>query len=214
MVRSCMPASGNGADRTSVNKIGRPRRQWCARLTIALAVAGMANVGACSSGAVPTPAGEPTSTARSRPSPSDDPKVTDAEAKAVAVYQGYVAAYARAAKSANVNDPDLPRYIGGGLLSLSQHDLRVMGDNGAVQVGAPTATVMSTTVDLAGPPPTVTIQACVDYSSYRLVYKSNQSPVPNSTPSPTRYTTTATVSLYSDGRWRVSQDVPHRDTPC
>lgn len=148
------------------------------------------------------------------PSPTADPKVADATAKAIAAYDGYVKAYANAATTANPDDPNLAKYIGGPLLSLSQHNLRVLKDHGAVELGSPKATVSSSRADLAASPPTVTVESCMDYSDYRLVYQANQSPVPNSSLKLKRYTSTATVSLFADGRWLASGDTPHRDTSC
>jgi hypothetical protein len=150
------------------------------------------------------------SAASSSPTPSIDPSV----ASATTAYLGYVAAYAHAANTANFDDPALPQYIGGGLLSLSQHNLRVLAQHGAVELGTPTATVQATSAALSAQPPTVTISACLDYSTYQLVNAKTREPVPGGALKRTRYTTTATVQLYGDGKWRVSADSPHRDTPC
>jgi len=60
----------------------------------------------------------------------------------------------------------------------------------------------------------VTITACVDYSNYQLVDAKTHKPVPGATLAHQRYTTTATVQRFSDGKWRASADTPHPDTPC
>ena len=199
-------------DRPSSNADRRRpiRRRWTAVGLVGL----LFTATACRSSTAPNTLPDSTRSPAAIPSPSVDPAVAEATTKAVAAYQGYVAAYARAANTANVNDPNLPHYIGGGLLSLSQHNLRLLGEHEAIELGTPTATVLSTKVKLAAKPPTVTISACVDYSSYQLVYKSNQSPVPNSALKVKKYTTTATVQLYTGGLWLVSADDPHRDAPC
>jgi|GEM_PF-5131253 len=161
------------------------------------------------------PASDPTGPARSAsPTPTVDPGVAAATQAAIAAYNGYFSAYAASAATANPDDPSLVRFIGGPLLSLSQHNLRNLKDHGAVELGNPKTTVTGSTVNLSASPPVVTIEACVDYSDYRLVYASNQSPVPNSALKVPRYTTTATINLFADGRWLVAGDTPHRDTPC
>jgi hypothetical protein len=159
----------------------------------------------------PTPSA--TSAAAST-TPTVDPSSAAAIQSALAAYQGYFSAYAAATTVANPDDANLARYAGGLLLSSLRLNLRNLKSHGAIELGHPTTAVTSTKADLTGAPPTVTIQACVDYSDYRLVYQANQSPVPNSSPKLPRFTTTATVELFTDGRWLVSQDTPHRDTPC
>jgi hypothetical protein len=111
---------------------------------------------------------------------SQDPKAAAASRAAVTAYQGYVRAFAAAAQIPDPEYPELSRYAADPLLSLTRHNVRVLKTNGEVQLGAQTATVTSTTVDLAHKPPVVTIHACLDYSTLRLVYKTNHSPVPNS----------------------------------
>jgi hypothetical protein len=180
----------------------------------ALGAAVLLVVAACTGGS-PTaaPSSEPAPSSTSA-TPTADPSTAAATDAAVAAYNGYFTTYAAAAAAADPDDPNLARYVGGALLSLSRRNLRVLKERGAVELGHPKTTVVSTHVDLAASPPTVTIEACVDYSDYRLVYEANQSPVPNSSLKLARYTTTATVNLFVDGRWLVAGDTPHRDTPC
>lgn len=162
--------------------------------------------------------GSPTPSAASAPPIPASPTLGAAEqaatAKAVAAYNAYFAEYVAAAAIPDPDDPRPSDYLGGALLSLSRHNIRMLQDHGAVELGHPKTTVTATHLDLAGEPPTVTIDACVDYSDFRLVYKDSQSPVPNSSLDRVRYTTTATVNLFADDRWLVSDDSPHRDTPC
>lgn len=189
---------------------------WHRRLAI-FGVAVIASaLTACGPGPGPAPVVEhsPSRAPTLSPSPSVDPAVASATAKATAAYQGYFAAYASAAAKANVDDPSLPHYIGGALLSLSQHNLRQLADHGAVEAGTVSAKVLSTKADLTATPETVTVTACVDYTNYRLIYKATGKTVPNSTLPVKKYTTTATVQLYAGGQWLVSADTPHRDTPC
>ena len=194
-----------------------PSRASVRRALIGLTVGTVAVVSLVACGRVADP-GSPTSSATSAPPVSASPTLSAAEQdvadRAVAAYKGYFAAYAAAAADANPDDPKLTEYVGGALLSLSQHDIRMLKNHGAVELGHPKTTVTAVKVDLTPSAPTVTIEACVDYSDYRLVYKDSQSPVPNSSLAQTRYATTATVELFLDGRWLVSGDLPHRDAPC
>ena len=181
-------------------------------LGTALLLAALSAAG-CQSG---SPTATPSSPSRSSTAvtPSVDPSTAAAIDASVAAYQGYFAAYAVAAAVPDPDDPNLARYAGGALLSLSQHNLRTLKDHGAVELGHPKTTVTSSRADLSASPPTVTVQACVDYSDYRLVFKVNQSPVPSGSLARSRYATTATVNLFTDGQWLVVGDTPHRDTPC
>gem|GEM_PF-3898695 len=55
--------------------------------------------------------------------------------------------------------------IGGSLLSLSQHNLRVLSEHGTIELGTPNATVQTASAKLTATPPTVTLTACLDSSS-------------------------------------------------
>jgi hypothetical protein len=137
------------------------------------------------------------------PTPTSDEQV--AKDAAVTAYEGYIAAYAHAAQTANPDDPSLPLYLGGALLSLTRHNLRVMKDNGQVQVGAQTATVTGTDVDLGASPPTITIHACLDYSAIQLVYAKDRSPVPGSEIKNPRIPAVATAWKFENGKWLVNE---------
>jgi hypothetical protein len=91
------------------------------------------------------------------------------------------------------------------LLSLTRNNIQKLKDIGAVQLGAQRSTVVATKVDLAAKPPTVTITACLDYSALKLVYRSNQSPVPNSAITNPKVPSIATVWLYTTGQWLVNE---------
>jgi hypothetical protein len=206
--------SGNGIPADARSRFRSTRAATCGRYAVvAVAVAAALLVAGCSGSNKP-PVSTPSSVAPVSPTPSVDASVAAATEAAVAAYSGYFHAYAAAAAKANPDDPNLATYIGGGLLLLSQHNLRNLKDHGAVELGDVKTAVTGSSVNLGASPPTVTVQACVDYTDYRLVYRSNQSPVPNSALKLKRYTTTATVNLFADGRWRVAADTPHRDTPC
>lgn len=144
---------------------------------------------------------------------SRDPEAEAASKAAVTAYQGYIQAFAAASQ---VPDPDytgLSRYVNQPLLSRTRHELRSMRAQGVVQVGAQTATVTGTTVDLASDQPSVTINSCLDYSALRLVYKTNNSPVPNSRLDKTKVSAIATVWLFVNGQWMVI-DTKDGTDPC
>jgi hypothetical protein len=152
----------------------------------------------------PKPLASQAATASPAPSPSEDSKAADAQVTALAAYKGYLLAYAEASQAANPDDPNLAAYLADPLLSLTRHNIRTLKDKGEVQMGAQTATVVSSQVDLAGTPPTVTIHACLDYSALKLVYQANHSPVPNSALKTTRVPAVATVAKYATGQWLVN----------
>ena len=135
---------------------------------------------------------------------SQDPKDAAASQAAVAAYLGYVQAFAAASQIPDPDYPGLSRYLNDPLLSRTRHELFSMRDKGLVQVGAQTATVTGTTVDLTSVQPSVTIHACLDYSALRLVYKANRSPVPNSQIKTPRVSAIVTVWQYVNGQWLVN----------
>jgi hypothetical protein len=57
-------------------------------------------------------------------------------ARAIEVYNGYIAAYAAASQAANPDDPNLPRYPGDPLLTATRFSLQQLKNHGEVQVGA------------------------------------------------------------------------------
>ncbi len=183
------------------------------RLATALALLALAPVfgaGCTSEPGSPAPGPSPTSTA---PTPSVDPSVADAEQLARAAYTGYIQTWALASQAADPDNPDLARYVADPLLSLTRHNIRKLKDIGAVQVGAQKATSQSVQVDLKASPPTVTIKSCLDYSSMKLVYKSNQSPVPNGAPKTPKVSAVSKVTLHTTGQWLVSEAKQGSD-PC
>jgi hypothetical protein len=79
-----------------------------------------------------------------------------------------------------------------------------MRSKGAVQVGAQTAAVLGATVNLAGAPPTVTLNTCLDYTQLKLVYVSSGASVPGSEIAQPKVSAVATVTRYTTGQWLVS----------
>jgi hypothetical protein len=131
----------------------------------------------------------------------------------VSAYLGYVQEFAAASQVPDPDYPDLARYVNQPLLSRTRHELGSMRDKGVVQVGAQTATVTTSSVDLANEQPSVTIHACLDYSALRLVYKSNHAPVPNSQLKKTKVSAVATVWLFANWQWMVT-DTKNGTDPC
>lgn len=147
-----------------------------------------------------------------RATTSEGPQAAASRA-AVTAYLGYISAFAAASQIPDPDYPGLNRYMNDPLLSRTRHELRSMRDKGVVQVGAQTATVTGTTVDLASAQPSVTVDSCLDYSALRLVYKSNHSPVPNSQLTKTKLSATTTVWQYKNGQWLVN-DTKTGSDPC
>jgi len=124
---------------------------------------------------------------------------------AIGAYNGYVQYWAIASQAADPNNADLARYVADPLLSLTRHNIQRLHDNGEVQIGAQTATILSTQADLGNAQPAVTIHACLDYSALKLVYKSNGAPVPSSAIKTPKVSTVATVWRYQTGQWLVNK---------
>ena len=173
--------------------------------------------GCDSSGSQPQPTNSSQSTtsaaATSSATTSQDPKAAAASKAAVTAYLGYVQAFAAAAQIPDPEYPALSRFAADPLLSLTRHNVRVLKTNGEVQLGAQTATVRNTTVDLAHTPPVVTIHACLDYSDLQLVYTANHSPVPNSQITTPKVSAIVTAWQYLNGQWLVNEAKDGAD-PC
>ncbi len=189
---------------------GSPRRLVAAAGVLALALTLNAACTRKDSTGTPPQTQAPTSAS---PTPTVDPKVADAEQQARAAYAGYIQTWAIASQQADPDNPDLARYTADPLLTLTRRNVRRLKEIGAVQVGAQKATVQSVKVDLNGNPPTVTINSCLDYSDRKVVYKSNQSPVPDSGPATPRVSAVSKVTLHTTGQWLVSE-VKQGSDPC
>lgn len=187
--------------------VGNPRRS-CAAVSAVAVVALLVASGCDSSGSqVPSTSSSrstiSTSTSSSATT-SQDPKEAAASEAAVTAYLGYVRAFAAASQIPDPEYPGLSRHLNQPLLSRTRHELRSMRDKGVVQVGAQTATVTGTSVDLATDQPSVTVHSCLDYSALQLVYTANHSRVPNSQLKKTRVSAITTVWLFVNGQWMVT----------
>jgi hypothetical protein len=198
--------------------VGNTRRsRWAVTSVLVVLVAGLgsgcdgASSGSSRTGG--TTGRASSSSVSTSPTTSEDPRPAAASQAAVTAYQGYISAFAAAAQIPDPEYPALSRYAADPLLSLTRHNVRVLKTNGEVQLGAQTATVRSTTVDLAHKPPVVTIHACLDYSALRLVYKANHLPVPNSQITTPRVSAIVTAWQYLNGQWLVNEAKDGTD-PC
>jgi hypothetical protein len=179
-----------------------PRRGFAITLVLLALASGVAAACTDNESEAPGPAPAPTSIA---PTPSVDASVADAEQLARSAYDGYIQTWALASQAADPDSPDLARYVADPLLSLTRHNIRTLKEIGAVQVGTQTATVLKVEADLAAKPATVTIHSCLDYSNRKLVYRSNQSPVPDSGPRTPKVSAVSKVGLYTTGQWLVNE---------
>jgi len=178
----------------------RTRRRTAAgvlALVVAFAIAG------CTSEDTP-PVATPSQTARPTAQASKADPGAAAEQQAVAAYNGYIQTYALASQAADPDDLNLARYVADPLLSQTRRNIRKLKDIGAVQVGAQKASVVRSEVDLSAKPPTITIYSCLDFSEMKVVYKSNQSPIPGFSISKTKAPAVVTVWQYETGQWLVN----------
>jgi hypothetical protein len=175
-------------------------------LMVAVTIAG------CNGNDDPHPSASTASPSAVSASPTMEPSVATAQQQAIAAYNGYIQSWASASQAADPDDPNLARYIADPLLSRTRHNIRKLKDIGAVQVGAQTSVVLDSKVDLAAKPPKATIRACLDYSALKLVYKSSQSPVPNSEIKQKKVATATTVTLHTTGRWLATES--QGSDPC
>ncbi|WP_281901520.1 hypothetical protein [Phytohabitans aurantiacus] len=142
--------------------------------------------------------------ASSTPAPTVEPSLAAAQQQALAAYEGYIQTYALASQAADPDDPNLARYVADPLLGQSRRNIRKLKDIGAVQLGAQKASVVRSEANLSAKPPAVTIFSCLDFSDMKVVYRSNQSPIPGFSISKTRAPAVVTVWQYETGQWLVN----------
>lgn len=189
------------------------RRTHRRSTSVALTIVALCTLTACAGKSPSATATPSAATSALPPTPTVDPSVALAVQSAIGAYNGYIQHWAIASQAADPNNADLARYVADPLLSLTRHNIQRLRDNGEVQLGAQTATILSTQADLAAAQPSVTIHACLDYSALKLVYKSNSSPVPNSAIKDPKVSTIATVWRYQTGQWLVNK-VESGTDPC
>lgn len=144
--------------------------------------------------------------------PSADAREAEAAEAALTVYAGYLAAIQKAESAGNPQHSDLKKYVADPLLTRVRLAIRDAKENGAMRTGSLISDPTVTSVTLDTVPQTVSIQDCVDSTKYRLVYRKDKSPVPDT--SVGRYLATATASRFPDGRWLINASEAHEDQPC
>lgn len=164
-------------------------------------------VGACSSPGEATPPVTAPSTAASA-----GPDAAAASKAALAAYDGYLAASREASADPDPSHPALVKYLADPLLTRVRDTVRDLKTHGAVRTGKMVSDPRVSALDLTADPPTVSIQDCIDSSGYKMVYAKSKKPVPGAAGG--RYVATATATLYSDGRWLISDGAVHQDQPC
>nr|MDT0661202.1 hypothetical protein [Micromonospora sp. DSM 115978] len=158
----------------------------------------------------PTPSPQPTADAApARASEAEEAAASDA---ALAAYAGYLAALQKAEQAGNPQHSDLKKYLADPLLTRVRLAIRDAKENGAMRTGSLISDPTVTSVTLDTVPATVSIQDCVDSTRYRLVYRKNKSPVPDTARG--RYLATATANRFPDGRWLINASAAHEDQPC
>ncbi len=195
-----------------VNDGNRPSRAVYAGLALAVLVP----LSACSS---PSVTHSPTaSTSSSRPStsastPSSSPDPTaSARSEALASYSSYwTAKVASFADPASKPDPKLASFAIDKALAEAQSTVLVLRRAGIAMRGEPRHTAQATAVQL-GDPSMVTIQDCLDSTTWTPVYvatgKSALAPG-----QPTHVIVDSLATVY-DGRWVIRESITHKDRPC
>jgi hypothetical protein len=133
---------------------------------------------------------------------------------ALAAYRGYLDTSQALDATGDWESPELARYVGEPLLSTVRFYARRHAEHGAMYQGTIGSHPMVREVRLDTRPPTVTLEDCLDYSTYTLVYRSNRSPVPIPSKQPDRLLGTATVTRQGDGRWLVTEAATNPNRTC
>lgn len=138
---------------------------------------------------------------RGTPSPSASSLSPAAKAKqdAVTAYRGMWTAFAKAATTANPDEPDLRRYAEGDALKAIVSALYTDRAEGEVGRGAPMITPTATDAAPTSTPTSVSISDCVDARNWLIYYKSGG--LVDKTPGG-KHRTTAVVRQ-ANGTWKV-----------
>jgi hypothetical protein len=192
--------------------VGSARLRWRAA-ALAIGVALVASTAACS-GDHPDDLPPPASPA----APGSVATTVDpAHREILDAYHGAVEAMVAAQRAGDRDHPDLTRYYGDGTPALrdvrfgiDRHDQRGTYYEGDIAV----VSAEVAELDLAGDPPLATISACLDDTDYRLVYREDGAPVPDTTAGG-RYSVTSTALLHEpDDQWYIVENIAHWDEPC
>ncbi len=159
-----------------------------------------------------------TTPATPRPSPSATPSVDPTRAAAttdiLAAFNGYRTAESQANTSGTATPTqELQKYLGDPLLTQVVAGLQQNRTKGVYYTGNVTTDPKVTDVRLGDQPPSGTIRSCEDYANYRLVYRSNNSPVPVP-PANRRFMVTYTATLVTGQGWRITNASSDRSQTC
>lgn len=132
------------------------------------------------------------------------------------VYYGSVEAMVAAQAAGDPNHPDLALYFldrTSALMniesSIQQNDARGMYYSGDLEIVA--AEIAE--IDMDAEPPLAVIDACVDYSSYHLVHREDDSPVSETEPAG-RHPVISQAVLATDDHWYIATSEAHWDESC
>jgi hypothetical protein len=132
------------------------------------------------------------------------------------VYYGAVDAMVAAQQAGDPDDPNLTRYFlerTPALLNI-QSGIRQNDDRGTYYAGDLIVVNAEVTgIDTDATPPTATIESCVDYTTYQLVYREDDSPVPDVEPQ-ARHPGTWQAILGTDDNWYIATGTTDWDGTC
>jgi hypothetical protein len=132
------------------------------------------------------------------------------------VYNGAVQTMVAAQQAGDPDYPELTRYFierTPALINL-QGSITRNGDRGVYYAGdLAVVTAEVTTIDQDADPPTATIESCVDYANYQLVYREDDSPVPDTEPLG-RHPETWQAIRGTDDRWYIATGTTDWDETC
>jgi hypothetical protein len=192
-------------------RTNEPRKPTRA-LACAVLTAVTATLAACGGG---HPTGQPsTSPPPTAPSsPSVDPSVAAASAQVLAVYNAYLQATKAANATADYQSADLKKYTTSPLQQQVIAQLYQNNQHGAVYKGEFISNPKVVDVRLSADPPTATVEDCIDYTNYRLVYKANNLPVPVASGG-RRFVVATTAKQVVGQGWLLSDAHSYRERSC
>lgn len=199
-----------------MHSTARPHaRALCAcALTLTAVLAGCSTGSKEASDADRSPSPAPTATSRASGS------TTSAAAPDAAHKQAVLSAYNRmweeqmkAYRKASDKGTDLARYASLDALGTFRLDLAHMKKAGTVVTGELGHEPSVSRLDLKAAQPTATVTDCLDLSRWETKRVKTGEGVPLPTAQPLRYRATATVQRW-EGRWIVTDYIPHGDQTC
>lgn len=144
---------------------------------------------------------------------STDPD-TEARAAALSAYDSYLRAVVEANRRGEAHYDGLALYTGELLRQSIAQSITDNTTKGIYYMGElKNVETRIDSIDLASQPPVASISACLDATNYRLVFRTDNSPVPG-TSTGRRYMAGATASMSSNGRWLIIGTIAHADQTC